>query len=239
MEQSDSDFDLEELCIREMLCVTPSTEPKSNSRNKPKGKKNYEPVTEFIPRIPGPWIGEAAKIPGHAIHVAFAVLYFHKEHVGEVILTDSYFEELFNIARKPAGRGLDALQQAGLIKYTKTGDLYRVTILPIEPETWYIFRALDLWTVEAAKLPGTALHVALAIRYVHGMEKMEEVTLRRRYHFNPLNISRGQVQRGMEELQQAGLIRYIKDANSYVVTILPVKPEDSTENDQNASRASC
>ena len=238
MVQLDDNFDPEKLRWKGEAYVTPSIKPRIEPKTKPRTEKRNRPKTRFIPPMFAPWIAEATKLSGHSIHVA-VIMYLHgKGCDGESILTDSHFEP-YGISEKAVRFGLDVLQQAGLIKYHKDGNEYRITPKPIEPQTWFIAPIPALWITEATKLPAYAVRVALAIRYARGMAKREVITLRRRYHFNPLNISRGQVQRGMEELQQAGLIRYIKDANSYVVTILPVKPEDSTENDQNAARASC
>ena len=91
------------------------------------------------------------------------------------------------------------------------------------PVEWYIAYVPGPWIAEAAKLPGRALHVALAIQYVRGMEPGEEVVLTR-FHFDRFNIARGPTLRGMIALQQARLIRYTKDGYKYRVTILPVEP---------------
>jgi len=104
------------------------------------------------------------------------------------------------------------------------------------PEKWHIAYVPGPWIAEAAKLPGRALHVALAVQYVRGMEPGEEVILTR-FHFDRFNIARGPTLRGMIALQEAGLIRYAKDGYKYKVTILPV-PETS-EISENAPRASC
>ena len=89
------------------------------------------------------------------------------------------------------------------------------------PGGWHIAHVPGPWIAEAAKLPGRALHVALAIQYVRGMEPGEEVILTR-FHFDRFNIARGPTLRGMIALQQASLIRYAKDGYKYKVTILPV-----------------
>jgi hypothetical protein len=91
----------------------------------------YAPGEWFIAAIPGNWIAEAAKLPGHSLHVALAIRYVcGMKGRQEVILTRFHFNRL-STARGPARRGLDALQQAGLIKYTKEGQKFKVTVMPV------------------------------------------------------------------------------------------------------------
>jgi len=101
---------------------------------KPKTKRGHEPSTWFIASIPGLWIAEAAKLPGHALHVALAVMYVHGMNRGKEIVLTRYHFDLLSTARGPARRGLDALQEAGLIQYTKSGHKFKVTVLPIQSE---------------------------------------------------------------------------------------------------------
>jgi hypothetical protein len=92
----------------------------------------YEPGEWFIAAIPGDWIAEAAKLPGHSLHVALAIMYVYGMKRGrEVVLTRFHFDR-FDTARGPASRGLAALQQAGLIKYTREGQRFKVTVMPVE-----------------------------------------------------------------------------------------------------------
>ena len=97
-----------------------------------------------------------------------------------------------------------------------------------EPITTYIARVPLPWIAEAAKLPGRAIHAALTILYVHGLHPEHETVLVRS-HFRKMNIPRGADRRGMDALQEAKLIRYTREGNSYVVTILPVRSKSKTK----------
>jgi len=97
--------------------------------------KQYHAPTSYITRVPLPWIAEAAKLPGRAVHVALSILYVYGLYPGqETILTRSHFK-VMNIPRGADKRGMDALQQAGLIEYTKAGNRYLVNILPVKLDT--------------------------------------------------------------------------------------------------------
>ena len=97
--------------------------------------KQYHAPTSYIARVPLPWIAEAAKLPGRAVHVALSILYVYGLYPGqETILTRSHFK-VMNIPRGADKRGMDALQQAGLIEYTKAGNRYLVNILPVKSDT--------------------------------------------------------------------------------------------------------
>ena len=91
-----------------------------------------------------------------------------------------------------------------------------------EPGTPFIAAMPRGWIAEAAKLPEHALHVALAIMYVHGMDREKEVVLTR-FHFDIFSTSRGAAQRGIEALQKAGLIEYTKDGHKYIITVIPTE----------------
>lgn len=88
------------------------------------------------------------------------------------------------------------------------------------PGEWFIASMPGPWIAEAAKLPGHALHVAIAIMWVCGMERSKEVALTR-YHFDHFSTKRGSTLRGMNALQQAGLIEYTKDGHKFRVKVLP------------------
>ena len=97
-----------------------------------------------------------------------------------------------------------------------------------EPVTPYIARVPIPWIAEAGKLPGRTVVVALAILYVHGMKPEQDAVLTR-FHFDKFDVSRGIVQRGMNSLQEAGLIKYTKKGNSYIVTVIPTKSDTPAE----------
>ena len=91
-----------------------------------------------------------------------------------------------------------------------------------EPGTPFIAAMPCNWIAEAAKFNGHALHVALTIRYVYGMNPGKEVVLTR-FHFDKFSTSRGEAQRGVEALQKAGLIEYTKDGHKYIITVIPTE----------------
>jgi len=124
-------IDVETFRLDKTLCDVPSTKPKIKS--KPKIDKYYEPGTKFIASIPLTWIAEAAKLPGHTLHVALAIMYVAGMKRGKEVVLTRYHFDLFSTARGPTRRGLDALQKAGLIQYIKVGHSYKVTVLAIEP----------------------------------------------------------------------------------------------------------
>jgi len=99
---------------------------------KTKKTRRYEPGAWFIAPIPVAWIAEAAKLPGHALHVALAIMFVHGMKHGQVIELTRFHFNIFSISRGSARRGLDALQQAGLIEYMKAGQKYKVTVISAE-----------------------------------------------------------------------------------------------------------
>lgn len=99
---------------------------------KTKKVRHYESGTPFIAAMPRDWIAEAAKLPGHALHVALAIMYVYGMKRGQEVVLTRYHFDLFDIARGPTRRGLDALQQAGLIEYTKVGQKCKITVIIAE-----------------------------------------------------------------------------------------------------------
>ena len=117
-------IDIESYRLGEMSYVPPPIKTKKTRR--------YEPGTWFIAPIPGSWIAEASKLPGHALHVALAIMYVHGMKRGQVVVLSRFHFDIFSTTRGSARRGLDALREAGLIEYTKAGQKYKVTVIPIE-----------------------------------------------------------------------------------------------------------
>jgi hypothetical protein len=84
--------------------------------------------------IPGPWIGNAAKLGGnYTLHVALTIQYVRgfRPQSMTVILERFHFDR-FGVEKDSARRALGRLQNAGLIKYTKAGHKYKVTVIPVE-----------------------------------------------------------------------------------------------------------
>ena len=122
MEETSGDFDLEKFRKKDSVPVVPPKKPKNRI------KQYHEPGTWFIASVPGDWIAEAGKLPGRTVVVALAILYVHGMNPrNEAVLTRYHFDK-FSVSRGIVQRGMEALQEAGLIKYTKKGNSYVVTV---------------------------------------------------------------------------------------------------------------
>jgi len=99
---------------------------------KTKKTRQYAPGTPFIAAMPRDWIAEAVKLPGHALHVALAIMYVHGMNRKQTTILSRYHFDLFSTTRNSAKRGLDWLQEAGIIKYTQDGQKYKITVMSIE-----------------------------------------------------------------------------------------------------------
>ena len=88
-------------------------------------------------RIPGSWIGKASKLPGgHTLHVALAIWHVKGfKGKGNKIVLERFHLDRFGVKKDSARRALEQLREAGLIECTKTGQKYKITILPAKPET--------------------------------------------------------------------------------------------------------
>ena len=81
--------------------------------------------------MPGLWISKAAHLRGsHTLHVAVAIQYVSGLHKNSQKVTLERFHlDRFGVKKDSARRALDRLQQAGLIKYIKFGQKYKVTVI--------------------------------------------------------------------------------------------------------------
>ena len=120
------DPDLASYRLEGMPYVPPPTKIKT------KKVRLYEPGTRFIAPIPLAWIAEAAKLPGHTLHIALAIRYVCGMKEGNEIVLTRYHFDIFSTERNSVRRALDWLQEAGLIEYTKVGQEYKVTVIPTE-----------------------------------------------------------------------------------------------------------
>ena len=81
--------------------------------------------------IPGEWISRAAHLSGnHTLHVALAIQHvsgFQKSN--KAIMLERFHFDRFGVKKDSVRRALERLQEAGLIKYTKVGQRYNVTII--------------------------------------------------------------------------------------------------------------
>jgi len=82
--------------------------------------------------ISGSWISKAAHLGGHTVNVALAILYvkgFQKNRKNNMAELERFHFDRFGVKKDSARRALNRLQEAGLIKYTKDGQKYKVTII--------------------------------------------------------------------------------------------------------------
>ena len=80
-----------------------------------------------------------------------------------------------------------------------------------------------IWFIKAAKLPGKALHVALALWYLAGLENSGEVYLSNRL-INIFGVERHAGYRALKALEGAGLVSVQRHQGlSPRVTILEVR----------------
>ena len=78
------------------------------------------------------------------------------------------------------------------------------------------------WLNEAAKLPGKAINLGIAIWWLHGMAKTKTFKLTAKA-LDQLNISRDAVSSGLKRLEARGLIRVQRSSGQRpTVEILPV-----------------
>jgi|SRR5262245_16479037 len=69
------------------------------------------------------------------------------------------------------------------------------------------------WLCRAARLPGRALHVALAVWYLAGVHRSASVHLSLSCLARELGVLRDSARRGLEELEQAGLVQVARHAS--------------------------
>jgi hypothetical protein len=81
--------------------------------------------------IPGDWIGRAAHLPGnHTLHVAITV--FHVSGLpknNKVVTLERFHFDRFGVKKDSVRRAMERLREAGLIKFTKAGQKYKVTVI--------------------------------------------------------------------------------------------------------------
>ena len=84
--------------------------------------------------IPGLWISKAAHLRGsHTLHVAVAIQYVSGLYKNSRKITLERFHlDRFGVKKDSARRALERLCGAGLIEYTKVGQKYKITVMPVE-----------------------------------------------------------------------------------------------------------
>ena len=93
-------------------------------------------------------------------------------------------------------------------------------VSPVPLKEWFIKGPIPgPWIAKAASLPGHSLHVALAIRYLHGCTGKSIVTLTRK-EFDKIFVKKNSTHRALDFLSQAGLILYRREGHKVRVKIL-------------------
>lgn len=114
------------------LGLRPDTTASSPSRTERRRAPRHRPDERFLRGpIPWDWLAQAARLPGHALHVAIALWHLSGLHrqAAQVVLHTAVLREL-GITRTTAYRALAALEGAALIAVERhAGRLPRVTLL--------------------------------------------------------------------------------------------------------------
>jgi hypothetical protein len=117
-------------------------------------------------------------------------------------MQDIQYPDIESLLLAPPERGIPVLPRAGKSKN-------RFLRGPID---WP-------WLTVAAKLPGSALHVALAIHFQNGFKQTGKVKLSPRV-WRELGLKRHTVYRAVDELEEAGLVSAVrKQGCSPIITI--------------------
>jgi hypothetical protein len=83
------------------------------------------------------------------------------------------------------------------------------------------------WLTRAARLPGRTLEVAIAIRYLSGMQKSPTVKLSNKL-MREFGVSRYAKQRAIKAMQDASLIRVSQTrGRSPIVTIVEIQTDET------------
>jgi hypothetical protein len=81
------------------------------------------------------------------------------------------------------------------------------------------------WLVSAGRLPGKALHVALVLHLLRGLQRNARVHLESK-HVRSFGFSRHSANRGLARLERAGLVAVERrPGRSHMVTILEISSE--------------
>jgi DNA-binding FadR family transcriptional regulator len=82
-----------------------------------------------------PWVSRAARAPGKALHVALAIWHQKSLRRGGIVTINLSGLEEFGLSRDAARRGLQALEQEGLVSVHRVqGRKASVTVLPLDME---------------------------------------------------------------------------------------------------------
>ena len=79
------------------------------------------------------------------------------------------------------------------------------------------------------------VNVGLAIVYANGIQRKGNEAVLDRFIFNRFDVKKDSARRALDRLEEAGLVEYVRVGKRFMVTILPVEPEDSIENNQSTS----
>jgi len=93
-------------------------------------------------------------------------------------------------------------------------------LVPARKKDLFIRGPIPLdWLSRAAKLPGKALHVALAALWLQGMAKGKPFKLSRRA-LERLNVERDAASSGLVRLEQAGLVQVERNAGQRPTVVI-------------------
>ena len=86
------------------------------------------------------------------------------------------------------------------------------------------------WLIQAARQPGKAIHVGIALWFLSGLKRSRKVALSKST-LNLLGVSRYSGYRGLAKLEKAGLVSVVRHpGRNPIVTILqPTADRDSLE----------
>jgi len=106
-------------------------------KNKQKKSRKLEDKDRYIRGVPLPWIARIVSLStDKLLAVALVISYtqgFNTE--SNEVFIDKYLYTKLGLDKDSLRRGLERLQENGLIAYTRIGHKRKVTILPVEPET--------------------------------------------------------------------------------------------------------
>jgi hypothetical protein len=180
------------------------------------------------------WWSATCRLPGQALQVASAIRYqAGKARREEIRLGLADLEPTLGVGRDSARRGLQALEGASLVSVSRRVGSKPVVGLLAAPEAVADRRPLygpipwDWWSV-ACHLPGRSLQVASALWFLVGWSRGREAEFELGLsEWADLGLSRFSASRGVEFLQQAGLVSVVdRPGRRPVVTLRDLPRSD-------------
>jgi hypothetical protein len=173
----------------------------------------HRPGDPFIKGpIPYLWLASACRLSGAGLHVAMAYRFLCCRYRQPNRWGLGAIAKGLQISERSARRGLYTAELAGLLAVDREpGCKLAVSVLDLpEPEAGPKQRPLYgpipwSWWLPASRLPGKSLHVASVCWLLAGWERSAcfELTLA---GWQDFGVSRFSVSRGLDQLEQAGLV---------------------------------